>query len=136
MMKSLSYLALLMMFWTMGGHAQDREYSDEEMKLIKGMLWTQGEIDKEQAAEVEKAKKQEVKKEPTAVTAGDTNLKKEGNGWVLEFDDQAPAAQTAETQDTGSTPAAGASRSSGIEFIVGGQGKDGLAKKRDLPILD
>ena len=133
-MKPFLISLALLMLWSSGGRAQDGKYSEEELRLIKGMLWSREEIDKEKAREAEKEKKQPEPKETDKITKDETTLNKQGSGWVLEYDNQAPAAEkTVESPPVTASPATGGG-ASGVELIVGGQGKDGIAKTRDLPV--
>lgn len=134
MKQSLIAVALILC-WSTIAQAQDSDYSEEELQLIKGMLWRQEEIEKEQAREAEQAPEPEAP-EVDMITEGDSTFKKQGEGWVLEFDDQVPAAETVVPAGTDSAGSAGAAHASGVELIVGGQGKDGIAKSRDLPIVE
>ena len=134
-MRHFLVCAALLLLWNTGSRAQESDYSAEELQLIKGMLWSQEEIEKEKEAE-KITEKQPERKEVNKITEGDTTLKKEGEGWVLEFDNKTPAGGTTEPAATDTTPSSNASGASGVELIVGGQGKDGIAKKRALPVVE
>jgi hypothetical protein len=58
------------------------------------------------------------------------------HGWLLEFDDGTDAGSEASTPGTPTAVRSVPAASTGVELIIGGQGKDGVARKGVLPVVD
>ena len=63
-----------------------------------------------------------------------------GKGWVIDLDSGSVLYDGTNTeeysQEESNNESAIRTKGSGIEFIIGGQGKDGIAKKGSLPVYD